>query len=354
MNVLLIHINTSSGNDVFFRNLDKALSASKEVSCKILSLPKSCALFPCLVEAKCKAQLTAGVDVIITQVELCGQLRQLDIPVIGIAHHWPGAPALMVHLTRLKRLYYRFNLSRQFITGLRAADTIVCVSESTRAEVSALCGDSKTKDICTIHNGIDLKRFFPATYPSLNSPLKKRLLFVGNPSERKGFDLLPETMRLLGNGYELVFTSGLRGTKLKETLPRNMHPRGKLSDDELLQTYRNCDALIFPSRLEGFGYAAVEAMACGKPVIGVRGGTLEEILPEQLLKHQAKEHRPQQLAEATKRILTLDWDPDSLHHWVERYFSLEAMGLKYQTLIVSMKSASLKRSESNSDRPIIS
>ncbi|QKQ28197.1 glycosyltransferase [Candidatus Reidiella endopervernicosa] len=39
-----------------------------------------------------------------------------------------------------------------------------------------------------------------------------------------------------------------------------------------------CDALLFPSRLEGFGYAPAEAMSCGKPVITSNISSLRKLL----------------------------------------------------------------------------
>jgi glycosyltransferase involved in cell wall biosynthesis len=336
MNILLIHIRTGSGNDVFFQNLDKALSAEDGIHCTILSLPKYYEILPWLVAKKCQPQMTDDVDAVITQVELCSYLDKTQKNVIGIAHHWPGNPVLLSNLNGLKRIYYQLNLSRQFIAGVRTAQSIVCVSETTRADVSKLCANRYTDtQIITIHNGIDLERFSPSRDSAPGSNTRKRLLFVGNPSKRKGFDLLPETLRLLGEHYELTFTSGLRNAKLLEAFPSNMRALGELTDAELLVAYRSSDALMFPSRLEGFGYAAAEAMACGKPVIGVRGGTLEELLPDSLLQHQAKEHCPQQIAEAARQILAMNIDANALHEWVKTHFSLNSMAKKYIALIHS-------------------
>ncbi|HKK16280.1 MAG TPA: glycosyltransferase family 4 protein, partial [Gammaproteobacteria bacterium] len=53
---------------------------------------------------------------------------------------------------------------------------------------------------------------------------------------------------------------------------------GILQKEDLLQAYRDCDALLFPSRLEGFGYSVCEAMACGRPVITSDNSSLSEIV----------------------------------------------------------------------------
>ncbi len=54
--------------------------------------------------------------------------------------------------------------------------------------------------------------------------------------------------------------------------------RGRVSREELRSAYRDADFLIFPSRLEGFGYVAAESMACGTPVICAPEGAVAEIV----------------------------------------------------------------------------
>ena len=55
---------------------------------------------------------------------------------------------------------------------------------------------------------------------------------------------------------------------------------GFVPDDELVHLYRRAYALILPSLLEGFGLPAVEAMACGTPVLSSRAGSLPEVVGE--------------------------------------------------------------------------
>lgn len=44
--------------------------------------------------------------------------------------------------------------------------------------------------------------------------------------------------------------------------------------------YRDCDALLFPSRLEGFGLVALEAQACARPVIATNCSSLPEVVAD--------------------------------------------------------------------------
>jgi glycosyltransferase involved in cell wall biosynthesis len=85
-------------------------------------------------------------------------------------------------------------------------------------------------------------------------------------------------MKRLGPGFELQFTSGIRAHRAK-SLSENMRPLGPITDERrLIETYRQCDALLFPSRQEGFSLVPLEAMACGKPVIATHTSSLPEVV----------------------------------------------------------------------------
>jgi glycosyltransferase involved in cell wall biosynthesis len=60
--------------------------------------------------------------------------------------------------------------------------------------------------------------------------------------------------------------------------PESVEFRGWLSGRELAELYRTCDALIVPSRWEGFGLVAVEAMAWKKAVFASNVGGLTDIV----------------------------------------------------------------------------
>lgn len=65
------------------------------------------------------------------------------------------------------------------------------------------------------------------------------------------------------------------GTKTKK-FPKHI-PLPYLSETDLVNAYRHCYALIFPSFFEGFGYPPIEAMKYGKPIIASNTTSIPEI-----------------------------------------------------------------------------
>ena len=76
----------------------------------------------------------------------------------------------------------------------------------------------------------------------------------------------------------VIVGSGPAERRLKALAGKNIEFAGWTTPAELRGYYENCRALIFPGE-EDFGITAVEAQACGKPVIGyARGGVLETVV----------------------------------------------------------------------------
>jgi len=61
-------------------------------------------------------------------------------------------------------------------------------------------------------------------------------------------------------------------------LPEELIFTGYISDEELIRLYNLCKLFVFPSWHEGFGLPALEAMACGAPVIGANTSSLPEVI----------------------------------------------------------------------------
>ncbi len=86
-------------------------------------------------------------------------------------------------------------------------------------------------------------------------------------------------MRALGQGYILFYTNGLRRRGIFDE--PNVISLGRIGREKLVELYNFCDILLLLSRLEGFGYAVAEAMACEKPVVCTNGSLLPELVVDQ-------------------------------------------------------------------------
>jgi glycosyltransferase involved in cell wall biosynthesis len=201
-------------------------------------------------------------------------LRARGRPLVVTVHHLVADPTYRPYTRLAQRLFHRLERAYDGLSIARA-DTVACVSDYTRRQVVRLYG---RQDAQVVYNGIDTDRFRPLGTRPGDSPF--RLLFVGNRTRRKGADMLDPLLRQLGPGFELWYTGGQREDEIPVRSPQ-ARALGSLSVDDLVRAYNDCHALVFPSRLEGFGLAVAEAMACGLPVVTTRAASLPELVVEE-------------------------------------------------------------------------
>ena len=196
--------------------------------------------------------------------------------------------------------------TREVAAGL---DGAIAISEKTRLALT-LAGVPDER-IETLPMGVDVEHFSPAARPS-GGPL--RVLSVARLVAEKGVEDLVVALRLLRDRgadatLELVGTGPLAG-RLAEMAERlgvsdRLTMPGTIPYGRLPEVYRAADVFVLASAprtmwREQFGFAVVEAMACGLPVLAGHSGSLDEVVgdPEQLV----TPHDPVELADALERL----------------------------------------------------
>lgn len=190
-------------------------------------------------------------------------------------HHYVLDPAFRPYKSSLQHFYHRTMIGAFMRRSFAVANKVSTDSQFT-AQVLSRCAGVQVANVIPLW--VDYEKFSPRE-PSRGSAGDGifRLFYVGNASRRKGADVIRELASRLGGGFEIRCTAGLRDTKGIDATP-NVKILGRRSQDELIEEYRGCDAVLVPSRYEGFGYAALEAMACAKPVVGFSCGAVDEVV----------------------------------------------------------------------------
>jgi glycosyltransferase involved in cell wall biosynthesis len=291
MKIIFPTVVSRSGSDVYFQLLAGGLKEYNIASAPV-HLSHRHEVFPFLSAAQ--RQIIASGDIIHTAIEHGTLVFIPGRPLVLSALHNVFDPAYRPYTGPLQRLFHRLIVHPRQARALRLASAVICISEATRRNYAAIYPEFAEK-LQVIYPGVDTQYFTPGENGKSAAKAPEghlfmtagksiyRILFVGHMTRRKGADLLPRIMDRLGPDYSLTCV-GQRNTATRRITTLSgaqILVRQAVSTDDLLQLYRQCNLLLFPSRLEGFGYAVVEAMACAKPVVATNGSSLPELLDDE-------------------------------------------------------------------------
>lgn len=228
-------------------------------------------------------------------------LKKEDIDIIHGHYLFPaGAAAVEVgkkhniktyvtaHGSDMFELYKNQKFMRSAIRNvLKDADGVFAVSNALRHEIVAT-GVLGIADKTRISwNSVDVDKFSTKENDLLKEEFgledKPIVLFVGNLIKRKNVDSLLEAKKFAKSDYYLVIVGdGPLFKKLKKKVDedniRDVIFTG--SRDDVEDIIPGCDVLVLPSFSESFGLVLIEALACGKPVIGSDVGGITEIITD--------------------------------------------------------------------------
>ncbi len=195
--------------------------------------------------------------------------------------------------------------------------TVVAPSEwlAEQARRASLLGDRRVE---VIPNGLDVETYRPRD-PALGRelfdlPEDRRLVLFGAVDPmgdgRKGADLLRAALQSLGEDppadVELVVFGASRPADPPEfSFPT--HYTGYLHDDQSLALlYSAADAMVVPSRYEGFGQTVFEALACGTPVVAFDATGPKDQIDHRETGYLAEPYDPESLAAGLRWVLEDD------------------------------------------------
>ncbi len=177
--------------------------------------------------------------------------------------------------------------------AVSAADHILVDSQATRADLVELLDVPTTK--ITVHPlGVDAQ-YRPLDVATVRAALERLrlplayMLFVGTLEPRKNLGGLLDALDLLRadqHGLPPLLLVGRRGwqsgdifARVEElTVAKQVIWREDINDADLPAIYNGASVLALPSHYEGFGLTALEAMACGTPVVAANRSSVPEVV----------------------------------------------------------------------------
>ncbi len=216
------------------------------------------------------------------------------LPYLWIRHTWPPKEAPPHGARWIIMQPWEFSHHRKdFIEIFKEAYEIWTPSVWSRK--SFLNSGIHPDKVQIIPNGINPQTFTPYGVRKKISEKSFHFLFVGGTIYRKGIDILLQAyLRAFTNNDDVClvikdlggdsFYKGQTAKELIESIQAQQHsPKivyidSLLSDDEMAELYRSCDVFVSAYRGEGFCMPALEAMACGLPVIVTDGGATDDFV----------------------------------------------------------------------------
>jgi D-inositol-3-phosphate glycosyltransferase len=215
---------------------------------------------------------------------------------------------------------------------LRKADRVVAATPAEVAQIQWLYRED-TSRVVVIPPGVDTSRFYPIPKDEakgfIGVPCPDRMiLFVGRIEPLKGIDILIEAVGILQSEgvldehpYCLAVIGGdaqISHEQMTDEMDRlqslgkslGVHDLvtflGKRNQDTLQYYYSAAEVVVVPSHYESFGLVALEAMACGTPVVASETGGLAFLIKDGETGFHVPTADPKALAERLRTIIRDD------------------------------------------------
>jgi glycosyltransferase involved in cell wall biosynthesis len=212
-------------------------------------------------------------------------LQALGLPVVTTVHH-PLTVDRRASFVRDESLKDAIGTMKFYPIGMQAfvARRLECVFTSSEVSARQIVRDFgvRPERLRNVRNGLDTDLFSPDAAVVRSD---SNLLCVGRSTDpNKGIRTLIHALAQLPEHVTLTLVDDnspdnqVRAWAREVGVLDRLELTGRVESDELLRLYRQAAIVVVPSRYEGFGLPAVEAMACGTPVVATRAGALSEVM----------------------------------------------------------------------------
>jgi glycosyltransferase involved in cell wall biosynthesis len=217
-----------------------------------------------------------------------GKIARELFPTIATIHH-PITVDRREEFKAAKSIYQKFKISRWYtfikmqVKVARSLSYIVTVSEFTKKDIAREFSIEENK-FRVVHNGINNEYFYPAQ----NGTRPENSIIVTNSADMplKGLNYLLKAVAEIRKKQSVKLT--VIGEPKKNGIIQKLVAKlnigdivnftGRIANEDFADYYAKATIAVVPSLYEGFGIPAVEAMACGVPLITTSGGALPEVV----------------------------------------------------------------------------
>lgn len=269
---------------------------------------------------------------------------------------WPSLTAKQ----KLRRWVGLPLLNRMERNCIRRSAMVLSDSQFSRQQMMRLHGSELGGKVQVIPGWVDLQRFLiiedrNAAKVALSWPLDVPVFFtLRRLVPRMGLDRLVRAVRILrdrGQKFRLVIGgAGPLRQELEQlvkagNLSDTVHFVGRVSESDLPKMYGACDAFVLPTaELECFGLIALEALACGRPVLATPVAAIPEVLSNFEKEWLAKTPDESGIAELIDTFLSGGLpmhSPAELRRRTEEHYSMAARLAQLAEVVLDSQSGNL-------------
>lgn len=327
-----------------------------------------------------KAELAGHIPEFAKGIEEFSQRRNQSYDIIH-SHYWmsgiAGRELKAAWQIPMVHMFHTLGLMKNRVAGegeaegdyrirgeldvLRNADRIIAATPAELAQLQWLY-EVRTDHVSIIPPGVDITHFYPIPREEAReytgfSPNSRVLLFVGRIEPLKGIDTLLAALAIMRSrgvmerhDLRLAIIGGdaaapeaemsremarLQALRANLGLHDLVNFLGKRSQDTLPYFYSSADVVVVPSHYESFGMVALEAMACGAPVVASQVGGLAFLIKD----GETGFHVPDQDAEALAERVTLILDDSNLQRSIGTNASRVAKDYSWRIIAEQMSTA---------------